>query len=511
MLRKLLLGSILLSIISLIVIISGMFVIFNRGIKVFEQEEIKNKETAIALFVEDVYQELNTLARAHAYWTLANEAVQNNDTEWIEVNLSKYLYEGVFGVDLLFIAKEDESIVETYGFSSTEIKNTELYYLAIVENTIANSLLWVDDQLYLMSAIPLANDDETNKNGIFIIGRALHDELLTYAKSIIVPVHSEHFFISPTDTPPEIDEHFVVFEVTSVDSDMYIYAHIENAYTNYIRDKMIGHTIAIISIMFSINVLGFLISIIISSKYRKKLIISMGMIQLSNQEFTRIPPNRIEELNLIGEKVNEMLQRIETDYLALTSKNIEIVHLLSKANELNDPYTKEHSDSVAKISEEIGRRLGYSSIDQLALSAQLHDIGKVFIPLDILNKKEKLTEEEIVLIKKHSEYGYRILQGISGFEVINKGVLYHHERYDGTGYPKRLKGDEIPLIAKIISIADVYDALTSKRPYRDAFTKEEALEIMKDKSGKHFDSKILAVFFEYIDDELQLDLNMDNQ
>lgn len=501
MFKKLLIGSILLSIISLVVIIFGMLAIFRRGIIVFETEEIADKERTIELFVEDMYQDLNTLAKAHAYWTLANEAVKNNDIEWIDVNLTEYLYEGDFRVDLLFIAKEDGTVVDTFGFSTFDIENTVIYQNTLFNDVVENSFLWVDDQLYFMSAMPLSNDDMTDKNGIFMIGRALDEELLTYFTSIIVPVHDEHFYVFPENTPPQLHENLVSFEVSSIDGDIYIFAHIENEYTAYIKEKMIGHTIAIISAMFSINVLGFLVATIISSKHRKLLIQSMDSIQISNQEFPRIPSIKIKELNIIGEKVNEMLHRIENDYQALSNKNIEIVQLLSKANELNDLYTKEHSDSVANICEEIGTRLGIPDVDQLTLSAQLHDIGKVFIPIDLLNKKGSFSKEEFNLVKKHPENGYNILKGITSFENINEGVLYHHERFDGTGYPSGLKGDEIPLFAKIISVADVFDALISERPYREAFTEEVALEIMRKQSGKHFDPVILDVFFEYIEDK----------
>lgn len=161
-------------------------------------------------------------------------------------------------------------------------------------------------------------------------------------------------------------------------------------------------------------------------------------------------------------------------------------------------YTKEHSDDVAKISKLIGEKLNVSQLNELVLSAQIHDIGKVFIPLSVLNKKGKLTEDEYNEIKKHPQYGYSILDGLSNFERINEGVLYHHEKYSGGGYPKGLKGDEIPLFARIISVADVYQALTSNRPYRDAFSKEQALKIMK-KQSQDYDPKIFAIFLDYID------------
>lgn len=135
-------------------------------------------------------------------------------------------------------------------------------------------------------------------------------------------------------------------------------------------------------------------------------------------------------------------------------------------------------------------------------SAPLHDIGKVSIPDNILLKKGKLTEEELIIMKTHP---------LVGFQVLNKGntsgkfdnlmhakdiALYHHEKYDGSGYPYGIKGKEIPLSARIMAIIDVYDALRSKRPYKDAFTHEKSVAIIIEGSGKHFDPDLVSAFLD---------------
>jgi len=129
-------------------------------------------------------------------------------------------------------------------------------------------------------------------------------------------------------------------------------------------------------------------------------------------------------------------------------------------------------------------------------SAKFHDIGKVFLHYDILNKPTKLTDEEYNEVKKHPVQGVKLISTIAQFDQVHLGVLYHHEHYDGNGYPEGLKGENIPLIARILSIADVYEALTSKRPNRDAYTKEKAFVIMEQGRGKHFDPDLLDVFFD---------------
>ncbi len=182
----------------------------------------------------------------------------------------------------------------------------------------------------------------------------------------------------------------------------------------------------------------------------------------------------------------------------LVSKNLEVVKLLSTASEINDPYTQKHSINVSDLSRKIGKRLKVKNLDNLELSAELHDVGKVFIQLSLLNKKGKLSSKEFMEIKKHPIHGAELLENIKDFDEVRLGVLHHHEKFDGTGYPNQLKGNDIPLFARIIHIADVYDAITSNRPYRDAFSTDEVNKIMNDGRGSSFDPVILDIFFEVI-------------
>ncbi|MFA7075929.1 MAG: HD domain-containing phosphohydrolase [Candidatus Izemoplasmatales bacterium] len=500
MVKKLLFGSIFLSILSLAIIIIGMLGVYNHGISVFEQEVKENKERSLELFVYDINNELKILTKAHAYWSLAQEAVENNDFEWISVNLSEYLYEGDFDIDILFIAKENGSIMDSFGLDDYNFVNTAIYNLVIEDNTEEDSIIWIGDHAYFLSAMPLADDDGMNPEGIFVLGRELSGDLLAYLTAIIEPAELACFSLlkeQPTDTDKP---NHVVLSVDSIDDDLIIHACLQYTFTEYIKNNMISYTILVVASMYLITVMFFIGTSLNTLKHHKALIDSINMIQLSNKKLPRVPKNKVKEFDSIGIKVNEILKRIEEGYQNLANKNIEIVQLLSKANEINDLYTKEHSDKVREICKAIGKKMGLEDIDELILSAQLHDVGKVFIPLDILNKKDPLTNEEFDIIQKHTLYGYSLLEGIPSFKKISEGILSHHERVDGNGYPYGIKGDQIPLFAKIIAVADVYDALTSNRPYRKAFSKEEALNIMKQESNKQFDSKVLKVFFSYIEE-----------
>lgn len=166
-----------------------------------------------------------------------------------------------------------------------------------------------------------------------------------------------------------------------------------------------------------------------------------------------------------------------------------------------DEYTFFHSVNVAILSIVIGHGLDLREKDlyALGLAAVLHDIGKVYIDKEILLKKGQLTETEFEMIKTHSESGYKHLKNSYEIPIASYiGVLQHHERYDGTGYPMRKKQEEISLFGRIICLADVYDALTSNRPYREAMLPSDAMEYIMANSGTLFDSKIVKVFMERI-------------
>jgi len=162
-----------------------------------------------------------------------------------------------------------------------------------------------------------------------------------------------------------------------------------------------------------------------------------------------------------------------------------------------DDYTFYHSLNVAVLSLVLGVALKYNKEElyKLGLAALLHDIGKVFIPKDILNKKGKLTDEEFEIIKTHSDKGFEYLKNTYNVPITTyMGVRLHHEKYNGGGYPLGKKGEEIYVYARIIAIADVYDALTSDRVYRKAMTPSEAMEYIMGNSGIMFDPNLVELF-----------------
>ena len=173
----------------------------------------------------------------------------------------------------------------------------------------------------------------------------------------------------------------------------------------------------------------------------------------------------------------------------------------SHALDLRDRETEDHTQRVTEITEKLAKKLGVSDDELIHIrrGAILHDIGKMGIPDTILHKPGPLTDEEWGEMRKHPEYAYEMLLPIQHLSPALDIPHYHHEKWDGNGYPKGLAGEEIPLAARIFAVADVWDAIQSDRPYKKAWSREDAIEFIKNSSGSHFDPDIVDTFLRLVE------------
>lgn len=204
----------------------------------------------------------------------------------------------------------------------------------------------------------------------------------------------------------------------------------------------------------------------------------------------------IEQMNEIKEvnaKLSDTYQKLENAYL-------ESIQTLRYTVEAKDKYTRGHSDRVSEYSVLIGKKLGLSDEDlnTLKIGGLFHDIGKIGVPDSILLKDTKLSDDEYSQIKSHPSIGAHILSTASIFQNLIPIVKHHHERFDGNGYPGKLKGEEIPFLARIAAVADTFDAMTSKRTYRDALPLEVVISEIEKCSGTQFDPKIASAFLDIL-------------
>lgn len=193
---------------------------------------------------------------------------------------------------------------------------------------------------------------------------------------------------------------------------------------------------------------------------------------------------------------NRDLYRQQAELLA------SVVRALSSAIDAKDPYTCGHSDRVARIAVRLAKEMGCQAemLHTLYMAGLLHDVGKIGIKDHVLGKPGRLTDEEFEHIKQHPGLGYRILADIKQLTDILPAVLHHHEQWDGAGYPCALRGEQIPLIARIVAVADAYDAMSSDRPYRKGMAAEKVDEIFKSGAGKQWDPEVVDAFFAARDD-----------
>lgn len=203
----------------------------------------------------------------------------------------------------------------------------------------------------------------------------------------------------------------------------------------------------------------------------------------------------IQEIRELTETFNSAGRAVREAEDNLHGAYVEFIGSLANALDARDPYTAGHSRRVSEYSCAIAHALGLSEqfIEEIRIGALLHDIGKIGIADAVLQKSGKLTAEEWALIQQHPTIGRRILEGVGGFQIYLPTVELHHENWNGTGYPFGLQGESVPLPARIVHIADAYDAMTSSRPYRHAMSSPDALRILQQNAGTQFDPAIVPV------------------
>ncbi|MDI6777296.1 MAG: HD domain-containing phosphohydrolase [Syntrophales bacterium] len=226
----------------------------------------------------------------------------------------------------------------------------------------------------------------------------------------------------------------------------------------------------------------------------------VGIVNLNRKEDSE--PFTEDNLTLLSSMAHEAASAIENAglYKDLHESYLSTIRALASALEVKDSYTKGHSDAVARYAVKIAKRLDLPphEIEGIEVAAILHDIGKIGIHEDILNKPGKLDNEEWKEVKKHPESSLKIFEDINFPWDIRPIVYAHHERYDGKGYPCGLKGEEIPLGARILGVADLYDAMTSDRAYRKGLSKKTVIEELKRVAGTQLDPGIAEVFIEML-------------
>ncbi len=243
----------------------------------------------------------------------------------------------------------------------------------------------------------------------------------------------------------------------------------------------------------------------ISKPFEKTLLLARVRSLLKVKDYNDLVEKyKMELVSKVAEKTVELKQA----YVNIKLASLETIQKLSNASEHRDEYTGTHIKRMSRYSEAVARRMGLDkdTVEEILYASSMHDLGKIGMPDSILMKTTKLEPDEWEIMKSHSAIGAAMLEG-SDSDVIKMGrsiAQNHHEKWDGSGYPSSLKGNEIPIAGRIAAIADVFDALTSIRPYKKPFSLEKAFEIIREGKGNHFDPDVVDAFFDVQDEIIDI-------
>jgi putative two-component system response regulator len=226
------------------------------------------------------------------------------------------------------------------------------------------------------------------------------------------------------------------------------------------------------------------------------------------KQLTLVKERLENEVKRRTNELQEALRELQLLHNKLADSHREIVERLSSAAEFKDPETAAHIHRISHYCGVLARAAGLSEeeVNLMVQASPMHDIGKIGVPDHILLKPGKLTPKEFEKMKEHTIIGYKLLSGSDSplLKLASEIAISHHEKYDGSGYPHGIAGNDIPLSGRIVAVVDVFDALTSRRSYKEAFSNEKAYEIIRQGSGSHFDPDIVCLFFENLDQILAI-------
>jgi putative nucleotidyltransferase with HDIG domain len=456
----------------------------------------ENKISDYNMIENNVHQIEDSLLFTLSEYTIWHEhalSLELRDFNWIEKNVLKYI--------------DDEEAYDIDGFRYYDQEGKLLFENDFYnEMTLDfNSLMdpsngyFYEDRLYYYAVEGIIKDDGSIQ-GYLLMYRSLGISSFEHYLSS----HLDHDFISITegqrkeeDVPiQKLEKYDIEYGFQLINGDTFYYnfmisfsKHHNNASRLYNRIQI---QILVISFIFIFMMLIILQAVVNKlNQFNKDIdIVANGHYSYKIQSYKSI------EFNNLSLHINHLSTTVENQIDALKKANLDAIYTLANAVEAKDAYTSGHSSRVMQYSELIANEMPEIEGESLRIAALLHDIGKIGIPESILNKSGTLTKDEFEQIKDHPKRGYEILRDSKYLSEIRSIILEHHERMDGLGYPQALKGSEIKLEARILAVADTFDAIVSDRSYRKGRTLNEAFDILKEVSGSQLDGYLVEVFLE---------------
>ena len=438
-----------------IVAILGIWITNEYNWDKYSKKFAIEKELQINYYFEKLSQEVMNAVVSHAHWDEALEALNRKDDEWLSENATTYIIEdGLFSIDYIFIANENMTFIQESGVPFNEnVITLGAVQKSIQENESVIEIIHNNGQNAIIVSTPFLDNKYNNPTGVYVAISFINEQNLNALRQILNEESVKEISLSQ--------------EIAS-----------QSDFTT--RDyRYIDIAIPIFGSHIFLNVSFELIDIYkVFAVYRNNIIVIVTT-----------------TASIVAITIFVYIKRISKELKNIVERNyLDLTEVIANAVEINDKYTYRHNKAVSIYSRILAAEVNYKDLDSIAIAANFHDIGKISIPSHILNKTDKLTVDEYNLIKQHPIKGYQMIKNIEYFDNIKAGVKHHHERWDGSGYPDGLKGDDIPLCAQIIAIADTYDALTSDRAYRKAMSHEQAVRIINENSGIMFNPSLIEAF-----------------
>jgi putative nucleotidyltransferase with HDIG domain len=476
---------------------AGILILIESNFNTFSHELYIGLKTEIDQTLADGVQKeserLGNIGESHSYWTDLLIKTGEKDTEWIELNATRYLIENAsYNIDSFYIYNTKNGYEDYYSNFPKQIFSEviQINQENPIDQSYVGYLVATNSQLYILDLSLLADSEGLNPSGFYIVGHRIDEHFKKDIQYIHASKATITLEINATDS-------ISVIPMNKQEMATLVQQTFKTTITNSTLLNRIStytsHLIQIVAGSILMAVLLFMVALMVISINMKR---SIQTIQyLTYHDFSKkIDLNFSKEFTDLSHCINNLSAELQIRDHNINQKYVEIITILIAALEAVDVYTKGHSERVSHYSVELAKSIQYEDIESIRLSGLLHDIGKISVDTKILNKPSGLTPAEFEEIKRHPVISYQILEASDIFKDVKNIVKYHHEKIDGTGYPDGLIGEAIPLGARIVAIADVFDSLTSKRSYRDAMSVQDALSIIENSLGSHFDPDLVHAF-----------------
>ncbi|MDF2548715.1 MAG: hypothetical protein K0R93_3613 [Anaerosolibacter sp.] len=511
--HKYLIGTLLCILISALLTLMGIILPLYRTETTTLDYTVNNRIRTMDVFFERNIQTLSDKAIEYAYWDDLIMALENENIPWIRDNITEYLFHSPFNIDLVYLTSDSYDYHEFYGDESlsNQLPVTDLFQTARRTSEPASSFVLFDKQLYIVTISPITNNDGSlSSKGFLVLGRTVDDEVLYplvdyIGDEAVIQLKPSHLIQGPHHTIKDHRHISFNYPVRDFKGRIIAFHGVTMDVSYFMNLKYLLFRNISLIVILSLIICSYIVYHVIR-KLTFQFEQSVNAIEnIANGKYEqKMDEQGSYELQILAKSINKLSTNIHQKTFQMRENYLRTIETLSTALEVKDPYTMGHSDRVSKYSMAIASALSLKDIDHIETAALMHDIGKIGIPEYILNKNGRLTPEEFQIVREHPEKGYRILDIIEDFHEIKYMIRYHHEWYNGNGYPQGLSGESIPIGARIIAIADAFDAMTSHRPYRLALPIEQAIDEINKMAGSQFDPAIVAVFNSVVYDMIKM-------